>query len=225
MKKLILLSSLLILLSFGSFAQISFDTTYHEKLDAHARDFDYRFEVRLTNESKVLADSFLNWELTKIDLPSEWDYIIRPDEECGYLPPHTSGSFILGASKEFDQYIYFTFYNQAGTGTIHFAVSSNLNPEYNDTAIFMINAKDLASTYKPTLLDFTVYPNPTSDYLTIQTEPGASYTLTNLQGQIVKEGTTITATSQINVKDLPQGTYFLKVQYGDKLGVKRVVIE
>jgi Secretion system C-terminal sorting domain len=60
-----------------------------------------------------------------------------------------------------------------------------------------------------------VYPNPVSNTLTIETdfdmarnEANRDYQITNLLGQTVLRGT---ASTQINVSALPQGSYILKV--------------
>ena len=63
---------------------------------------------------------------------------------------------------------------------------------------------------------FTVYPNPTSGVLFVETQnfaslPVATYRITNLMGQTLMIGQITTETEQINVSNLPEGMYFITV--------------
>lgn len=225
MKKLIILSLFLTLFTLGANAQISFDTTYHENLNVDANDFDYRYVFVLTNDSIDHADTNFTWELTYVDMPVEWEYIVGFDLYCGFFPPVTTGSLVIPNNAQDRARMYFTMYGTPGAGTLHMRITSKLNPANSDSIVFKINALDLAYANRPKLLNFSVYPNPTSDYLTIQTEPEAHYSLTNLQGQVVKEGTLVSSFHKIDMQDLSKGTYVLKVIHEGKVGVRKVVVE
>ena len=55
----------------------------------------------------------------------------------------------------------------------------------------------------------TIYPNPTSDYFTIDTEEDiTSYSLVNISGEVVQEGGYERA-MQISTKSLPSGMYIV----------------
>ena len=70
-----------------------------------------------------------------------------------------------------------------------------------------------------------VYPNPASDYITVEADLGDKYSLTNLQGQTVKEGLLENYANQIDASNLARGTYFLKVLNERSVGVRKVVVE
>ncbi len=73
----------------------------------------------------------------------------------------------------------------------------------------------LDTTINYSLSNFSIYPNPTSDIISLTGVPSniASVTIYNIQGQIVKaEGL---ENKTINVSTLISGMYFLKIQTND----------
>jgi len=64
-------------------------------------------------------------------------------------------------------------------------------------------------------LEMDVYPNPTTNYLTlsiIDIELSTfNYQLFNLEGKLVKSNQLTSKKNIVNVEELPTGTYFLKV--------------
>lgn len=69
-----------------------------------------------------------------------------------------------------------------------------------------------------------MFPNPTSDFLTVDLEANyelQSITFYNQLGQVVKSATTATT----NVSDLAKGNYFVEVQTNNGIGVKQIIIK
>jgi PKD repeat protein len=63
-----------------------------------------------------------------------------------------------------------------------------------------------------------VYPNPAQNYLQIKGfEEGMSYQLMNANGLLVEQG----ASAQLNIENLPKGTYFLTLKNKDVVWVKK----
>ena len=63
-------------------------------------------------------------------------------------------------------------------------------------------------------IDFKIYPNPATDYTNIEiTEYNADfeYQMINTKGQIVKSGQIFTTTEQINISDLENGLYIIRL--------------
>ena len=67
-----------------------------------------------------------------------------------------------------------------------------------------------------------VYPNPASDYLIISTEGNYTVKMLNLSGQIVSEKQ-VAETVRIDVKDLPNGIYFIQIATEDGQVVTKFV--
>ena len=63
----------------------------------------------------------------------------------------------------------------------------------------------------------TVYPNPTSSVLFIETQRATflpnqtMYRITNLMGQTLQQGSITAETQQIDIASLPKGMYFISV--------------
>jgi len=62
-------------------------------------------------------------------------------------------------------------------------------------------------------LEMNVYPNPTSDYLTLKVEvsKGLSYQLFDMQGKLIENRKLKANNTIIQMEGLPKATYFLKV--------------
>ena len=71
-----------------------------------------------------------------------------------------------------------------------------------------------------------IFPNPTAGILQIKVQDlqlaGATYALTDTNGRLIAKGNTVDNT-EINLQNLPAGTYFLKMQKGNTGVIKRVV--
>lgn len=75
-------------------------------------------------------------------------------------------------------------------------------------------------------LTFSVYPNPTQDEITIQSgdfAPNTVVTILDLQGRQMQTSTLNTAKSIINVANLAQGTYFIRIEDAYRIGVQQLV--
>ena len=58
-----------------------------------------------------------------------------------------------------------------------------------------------------------VYPNPTTDYLTLKVEEskGLSYQLFDMQGKVIENKKVTASNTTIKMEGLPKATYFLNV--------------
>lgn len=66
------------------------------------------------------------------------------------------------------------------------------------------------------------FPNPANDYLWVETTEGARLTLRNTSGVVLYQTKATSASTRLNLKDMPAGVYFLEVQEGSRIGVLRV---
>ncbi len=85
---------------------------------------------------------------------------------------------------------------------------------YEISAITAIEAaKDIS-------LIFSVYPNPTIDFLTLKVDNyglvNLSYWLYGVSGNLIETKKIIASETQINLANLVSGTYFLKIATGNK---------
>ncbi len=72
---------------------------------------------------------------------------------------------------------------------------------------------------------FEVFPNPTNDYFIIKSEgmTNAEAFLYDLQGRLILSERLNTSNQRIEIESLPIGSYFLKVQNGEKINTKIIV--
>jgi len=68
---------------------------------------------------------------------------------------------------------------------------------------------------------FSIYPNPTTEMLTIESAETTSYQIYNSMGQIVKTGNLIVGKNQLNVEEFSNGVYTIKTLTGQEVFVKR----
>jgi len=73
-----------------------------------------------------------------------------------------------------------------------------------------------------TQLDFKVYPNPAKETITIETNLlDFELDIVNLQGQLIQQ---FKNTKVLNISNLTEGIYFVKIKSKSKLGVKRLMV-
>ena len=56
-----------------------------------------------------------------------------------------------------------------------------------------------------------VFPNPATDFVTIETQNKGGLTLSNILGEVVAEKTLVPGVNKLEVTDLSPGLYFYKV--------------
>lgn len=57
-----------------------------------------------------------------------------------------------------------------------------------------------------------VFPNPTKDFATISTDTEATYSLVNIQGQILQQGKLVRGDNALDVSQYPSGLYFINLK-------------
>jgi len=87
---------------------------------------------------------------------------------------------------------------------------------------------DLSIDEKPLKADltFSIYPNPTQDEITLQSEgfaPNSVVTILDVEGRQVQTNTLNASTSIINVSNLTQGIYFIRIEDAYRIGVQQLV--
>ncbi|PCI93223.1 MAG: hypothetical protein COB15_16755 [Flavobacteriales bacterium] len=68
-------------------------------------------------------------------------------------------------------------------------------------------------------ISLSIYPNPTTNYLTLKTDDNAnlSYQLIDLQGKVIENKKVTTITSTIKMDALPKAIYFLNVTRSNQI--------
>ncbi len=96
---------------------------------------------------------------------------------------------------------------------------------FDDLEFLVVNEEEL-SVGESILENFTVFPNPVKDILTVQAPQGA-YTTTvyNIQGQRVSATTEHTGNAQLDYSSYANGIYFVKIASNNALKTIKVIKE
>lgn len=114
----------------------------------------------------------------------------------------TQGSSYSNASGAIDFTIGEVIINTGTSGT------ASLTQGFHQTNWKFLGLTDFAPNY-----DVTIFPNPTSEFLTIQTNSyeNVQYSLFDAQGKIVLEGNLTNSQTQLKVNQLANGNYTLSL--------------
>jgi len=73
-----------------------------------------------------------------------------------------------------------------------------------------------------------VYPNPSSDLFHIsidqEGDENTAYLIINIYGEIIKRGTLLAGVNSINLSELANGYYFIRISKGDRTYVKKITL-
>ncbi len=75
---------------------------------------------------------------------------------------------------------------------------------------------------------FTIFPNPASDIIHLQLSQSlipASVSLTDIMGKQVMSRNNVTISTDINVHNIPNGSYIISVQQGDVVRKQSIVVK
>jgi hypothetical protein len=113
-----------------------------------------------------------------------------------------NGSF----SYSIGQVFYFTIYGTDGTA------AQGVQQPYE------ISSTVGVTEYDAITLDFEIYPNPTTDYLTLNVNDfpldGLDYVLYDASGRVLRNSKIDQSNTIIQMIDFPESTYFLSVSNG-----------
>ena len=70
-----------------------------------------------------------------------------------------------------------------------------------------------------------LYPNPTTGCFSIALEKESNIVIFNALGQPVKHLDKVAGCQQVNLENAPKGMYFVRIQSGDNLEVKKLIVE
>lgn len=95
----------------------------------------------------------------------------------------------------------------------------------NGTSLFL-NAPGVLSTEDEEIQGVSIYPNPASDFININSNNilGGSWKVYNQLGQIMKQGELGELQTRINVKELNAGLYFIEIQGDNNIRTSKKII-
>ena len=133
-------------------------------------------------------------------------------------------TFTLNSTDVFDGVIL--FFNIAWADESGGAVAENLNNGdmvYIDQLSATITDASALSVKDNVLENVSIYPNPTSDILKINTLEGANIEIFNVLGRLVKSEKNVNAQHTMDVSGLSKGVYLVKLTSDNKSVTKKVI--
>ncbi len=120
-----------------------------------------------------------------------------------------TGTTLLGSPGEWNDII--------GTSEIYFVIEYDSVNTEDDTSSNNTNT----TIHDTQSMDLTPYPNPTQDRIYIKSSKSISAFLLNLQGAVVGEF----KNNELDVAELPSGTYWIKIHENQRVFKYPIVVE
>lgn len=209
MNKLLLFAGLGLLTLTSQAQQYSISPSHTIYVNAPYENFSIFdiYQHNITNNSIILE-----WELISNDLVSGWDFSLCDFGACyAGIPPagrmdtvYAGGEGFLGLNID-PRTI-------PGTGTVRIYVYEASQPDDGDTLTWVVTAgpDGVGTGMSPGI---SVYPNPATDIVNIDLRqavtPIVSISLLNMLGQQVAGKAVENKIEQLDISNLPEGTYLL----------------
>lgn len=210
MKTLLLLSALII--TGSAFAQSTFQWDTNDTLDTNL-DANVTAQYPLYQSAVGNDTVTLGIEVIYNDIPQSWDGMVCIYGICmGTIPPVGTQATMNPIYGSNQGYVRLTVnpFNGTESAKLQVMVWDVEYPNETDTATFILNR----TLNTPELLtnNVKIAPNPVSDILSIDTD----YELSNAQiinsvGQVVRSTEISTSQQTINVAELPEGIYTIRL--------------
>jgi len=170
-----------------------------------------------TNNSN---DSAFEWNILEIQMTSGWEYGMCDPFNClTNLAVGNKGTFSVGKGKSGEFKGDFVPNGIGGNGRALVQIYSIANPSIRDTVEFIINGWAVGLKEANVNREFSMYPNPVKDRLTIKysTRETVNIEIYNVLGTKVKSISHSGLESDVNVGDLQNGIYFIRYKNGNQM--------
>lgn len=216
MKKLILYVSAMICFQLGWAQNISFNPKL-AKGQGPCTNFQIDAKSIFTNNCN---DTVFEWIVVDVTATSGWAFGMCDPSNCiTDLQVGTKSEFTLGKGKSGEFKGDFVPDGKSGNGRARVVVYSKANPMlYFDTLEFQMNAWATAVKEVQNNREFSFYPNPAKDRLTIRYTSRENTTVDfyNVLGSKVKTVVLNGFETEINIGDLQNGIYFIRFKDGSQ---------
>ncbi len=233
--KTILFTILFCALSLLASSQI-FTLTPKNVLGSGANTSSKDLICNIKNNSLNGVDSFFKWTVLANDLPTAWDISFCDPSNCYPASQVTAGNMHVcqinkGGTGQMKA--TYSFNNVGGSSNIKVhlesyrrnATNTADTVTYSDTVTFVVNAWMTGVNQVNRSNEINFYPNPVKDQLNFKYASNGSITIDiyNIIGVKVKSFTHDGNATLVNISDLQNGVYFLRVKDGGNSYSKQFV--
>jgi len=211
MKKQLTLLAVLTAFTLSSFGQISFDIKDSSAWALNS-NFDFNLTSYLTNNTADEADSTIEWYLSGLEKPADWDVTVCSGLLC-IANPTTTYKVNVPKGEKLDFKLGFSFYNVTGDGSAWVVARSVNNPSAIDSFRLQIRGGTASVHTVESKESFKAYPNPAKDFVTVDFVNGGKETVKvyDILGNL-QLSQTIDSGDKIDVQNLVKGIYILRVE-------------
>ena len=179
--------------------------TFDTDTFAHQNSWDFRDSSGNIIESESYTSS---------DDNQLFSYRFNFDADCLEFNMYdTSGNGILGSGDGVSL--------EDGNGLVIYALNSDIGSGFS----IQFNSDGVLGLEGNSLETVTLYPNPTSDVLTISNLENATIEIYNLLGQVMTIKTNSSNQETIDVSGYRSGTYFIKISNQELTTTKKFVVK
>lgn len=221
MKKFILVLPVFIIW-FSSFSQTYTLSTKQVNLSGTNTADHYEGLVTLTNNSN--KDTQFTWFKFEQQVQSGWTIQFCDPISC-FDPIPSKNSFMLKAGKSTILSFKVMPNGKSGTGIFKVGLSLSDTTGPYDTITFNVNSWNTGiQSSLQRIPDFTIYPNPAKDEINIKYEGKGIYQIEilNLIGNRVKTYNQLEGDIRINISELPDGVYIIRLNDKGKIITRRI---
>lgn len=229
MKKLIAIIALNILV-LGASAQEAFSWYPNDTINTNLEANNYT-ELKIEQINETNDTLILGIEIVENSIPESWDGMVCVHGRClGYIPPIGTTVDVMPIHGSTNSYVRLTVnpFDDTQVASIRIRVYDTENPADGDTATWILNNLPLSVEELSMQNSLTLYPNPVSEVLNINTTSNIDkVTIFNSIGQSVYSEVNTGKTSlPVNVANLKSGVYSIEVVLADgSILVEKLLIE
>lgn len=176
------------------------DLNINELYITDKKDNPYKHEIQLSDDILISNDHLVLWaDDDEDDGEYHLNFKLSKDGECIYLNQFTQGQLAQLDSLCFTQQISDVSYGRKDDGSSEFVFFNTPTP--NEANSFVTNI-----ITSPQNSSFEVYPNPSSDLITINSLDKKTIEIYDITGILVLTS----STRQVNIQHLKAGIYLIK---------------
>ncbi len=215
MKRILLTLITFAVFSAPIFAQIFTISPSPVQVTGDVSTFRTEAPSTVTNNTDEVLN--LRWERIEEDVPAEWNTAICDNILC-WAPTKSVSDYTIQPNEEARMKPEFRSNGVAGVGTIRMLIYDPLDSLNTvQENVYTADIQMSVSVEEPEEIDFTIYPNPASDFVVLpENNQIAKAVLYNIAGKQITTFDMMSNTRRFDVMDIMRGTYLL--QFIDETG-------
>lgn len=215
---------LLVIATHNSFTQ-SYSITPNDSMVGYV-PFNDLFHFIIQQNNLTSNNIILSWQKIYVEIPDGWNAYLCDLGFCYGNFPDNGTMDTVPAGEYGLLSVGVNPFDISGTGIVQYTVWDDVHPEKIDTLTWIINSESETDIESLSPNEYIVYPNPAKNQITIHSlfQDSNIYEITNCNGIVVDHGTMQSSKSEISIRTLPNGIYFITIYHeGNVLNNKFII--